>query len=267
MSRGGRKGREQSDSESFEVHLEMDRRLSLRNLPGTRLLGLALILLLTIVGPTNADATTSVHTITETATGAASASATSSSQFTSDSEFEQAMLQAHNFYRKEHNASNLVWNDTSAEYAQNWAGDCEFKHSGGPTGENLAAGYANGSASVDAWGLEREHYNFNKPGFSEATGHFTQVVWGNTTSVGCGRTNCSSRNTTPGWYVVCEYYPPGNIVGDDNNYFRWNVHAQVEGHASDTVESGVTSAASSAREWLSLGSVLVSAGVLILAWC
>jgi hypothetical protein len=65
---------------------------------------------------------------------------------------------------------------------------------GGATGENLAAGYANASASVDAWGLEREEYNWNKPGFSEATGHFTQLVWSNTTSVGCGRTSCAGEN-------------------------------------------------------------------------
>jgi hypothetical protein len=65
---------------------------------------------------------------------------------------------------------------------------------GGATGENLAAGYANASASVDAWGLEREEYNWNKPGFSEATGHFTQLVWSNTTTVGCGRTSCAGEN-------------------------------------------------------------------------
>jgi len=116
-----------------------------------------------------------------------------------------------------------------------------FKHSGGATGENLAAGYANASASVDAWGLEREEYNWNNPGFSEATGHFTQLVWSNTTTVGCGRTSCAGENQTPGWYVVCEYFPPGNIEGDNNQYFIDNVKKQVKGKASDTLESGVTS--------------------------
>lgn len=66
---------------------------------------------------------------------------------------------------------------------------------GGPTGENLAAGYANATASVDAWGLERKMYNFKKPtGFSEKTGHFTQLVWGNTTSVGCAVKSCQGEN-------------------------------------------------------------------------
>lgn len=58
--------------------------------------------------------------------------------------------------------------------------------------------------------------NDNSPGdFSKETGHFTQLVWKNTTSVGCGRTECNGDggNKAPGWYVVCEYYPPGNVVG------------------------------------------------------
>lgn len=158
------------------------------------------------------------------------------------------MLAAHNFYRSEHNASALTWNTTSAKYGANWAAQCMFKHTGGPTGENLAAGYANATAAVDGWGLERESYNFKKPtGFSEKTGHFTQVVWSNTTSVGCGRFACNGANQTPGYYVVCEYYPPGNVEGDNNQYFKDNVHTQVKGKSTDTVESGVTGAACSLR--------------------
>ena len=128
------------------------------------------------------------------------------------------MLTAHNFYRDEHGVEDLVWNETSAEFAADWAEGCRFEHSvsirllknkhiignsaankersqGGPTGENLAAGYANATASVDAWGLERTDYNFKKPtGFSEKTGHFTQLVWGNTTSVGCAVESCQGEN-------------------------------------------------------------------------
>jgi hypothetical protein len=113
---------------------------------------------------------------------------------------------------------------------------------GGPTGENLAAGYANASASIDAWGLERESYNFNSPGFSEQTGHFTQLVWKSTTSVGCGRVDCNGSGGTPGWYVVCEYWPAGNIIlNGGDSLFMDNVGKLVKGKLTDTVESGVTS--------------------------
>jgi len=158
------------------------------------------------------------------------------------------MLNAHNFYRGEHGVGELKWNDTSAKFAAGWAKGCVFQHSGGPTGENLAAGYPNASASVDGWGQERKQYNFNKPGFSEVTGHFTQLVWSNTTSVGCARVSCQGKNNTPGFYVVCEYFPAGNVVGNNNQYFKDNVLKQSKGAKTDTVESGVTSAGAGGRD-------------------
>jgi hypothetical protein len=132
---------------------------------------------------------------------------------------------------------------------------------GGPTGENLAAGYANASAAVDAWGLEREHYDWNQPGFSEATGHFTQVVWSNTTTVGCGRKACNGDGGTPGYYVVCEYYPPGNVEGDNNQFFVDNVKRLVKGKLTDTVESGV----SQTSEGRGVAHLRWGLGVLVLA--
>lgn len=79
-------------------------------------------------------------------------------------------------------------------------------------------------------------YNFNKPtGFSEETGHFTQLVWKGTREVGCAAVDCGLTDPdgdgekkwsrAQGWYVVCEYMPGGNVVGakDDLEYFRTNV--------------------------------------------
>ena len=59
--------------------------------------------------------------------------------------------------------------------------------------------------------------------------------------MGCGRTSCQGKNGTPGWYVVCEYYPPGNVVGAGNQIFKDNVKEQSKGKKTDTVESGVSS--------------------------
>jgi hypothetical protein len=167
--------------------------------------------------------------------------ASTSSQYTSSSEFQSSLLYAHNFYRTQHNATSLTWNTTSATFAASWASPCNFQHSDGPTGENIAAGYPNATSVVDAWVLERLQYDFAAGDFSSETGHFTQVVWKATTSVGCGRTNCTGSGGMDGWFVVCEYYPPGNVIGE----FKENVQSQVSGSPTDTVESAgnATSAA------------------------
>jgi hypothetical protein len=71
-------------------------------------------------------AAANVSTVTMTATSAPQAT---SSQYTSDKVFQKAILDAHNFFRMEHNATALTWNDTSAKYAAKWAGRCNFEHS------------------------------------------------------------------------------------------------------------------------------------------
>jgi len=88
-------------------------------------------------------------------------------------------------------------NETLATFATNYLNisACNFSHSGGPFGENIAAGLANATAVVDAWADESALYNFNNPGFSEATGHFTQVVWKAPMSVGCDRLDCDGENS------------------------------------------------------------------------
>ena len=126
--------------------------------------------------------------------------------------FTSAILNSTNFYRKEHNASAVEWNATLADFAGTYlnGSNCSFEHSGGPYGENLAIGYANATVSVEGWGDERKEYNFGDPGFTHDTGHFTQLVWKNTTAVGCDRRLCGEK----GWYLVCEYWPRGNIEGE-----------------------------------------------------
>ncbi|KAJ5623897.1 hypothetical protein N7510_000206 [Penicillium lagena] len=166
--------------------------------------------------------------------------------YTSKTDFKSAVLQATNDYRTVHEASPLSWNETLEKYAKNWAEKCIWEHSGGPYGENLAFGYANATAAVDAWGNEGAEYNYEKPtGFTEKTGHFTQLVWRSTTEVGCAAIDCGytdksrysrrglvlddraadGTSRAQGWYVVCEYRPGGNVVGDHNEFFRKNVRA------------------------------------------
>lgn len=97
-----------------------------------------------------------------------------------------------------------------------------MSHSGGPYGENLAIGYPDPAAAVEAWGDERALFDFARGGFSHETGHFTQLVWRSSRQVGCGRRDCGEGR---GWYVACEYLPVGNVRG----YYREEVLPQISG--------------------------------------
>jgi hypothetical protein len=64
-------------------------------------------------------------------------------------------------------------------------------------------------------------YSYPHPGYSTASGHFTQLVWAGTQKLGCGYAICKGKNGTPGNYLVCEYSPAGNITNP--GYFEKNV--------------------------------------------
>ena len=125
------------------------------------------------------------------------------------------MLNEHNVKRALHsNTPALIWSETLASYAQNYADnyDCSgnLVHSGGEYGENLALGYGT-TGAVDGWYDEISSYDYSNPGFSEATGHFTQVVWAGSSQVGCGIKYCGD---VWGDYIVCSYEAAGNVIGE-----------------------------------------------------
>ena len=51
-------------------------------------------------------------------------------------------------------------------------------------------------------------YDYNSPGFSMGTGHFTQVVWVKSTELGMGHATSQSGSV----YTVARYSPPGNYT-------------------------------------------------------
>lgn len=131
------------------------------------------------------------------------------------------ILSAHNTVRTRHHVSNLSWDYKLALYARLHANKCEFKHSSFGYGENIAMGYPSPDAAVMAWYHEKNLYSYNKPGFSHATGHFTQIVWKGSQQIGCAYVACNGKNGTHGNYLVCEYSPAGNVI--NAGYFNKNV--------------------------------------------
>lgn len=78
-----------------------------------------------------------------------------------------------------------------------------------------------GHAAVDAWRDEAANYTYgtytgNTTGTGDTVGSFTQVAWADTRYIGCGVAECPAGLAginTISQYVVCNYYPTGNFIG------------------------------------------------------
>ena len=144
-------------------------------------------------------------------------SLTTQAQPAKEAEISDVLLR-HNYWRAEVGVGKIEYSNELADVAFVWAKklkekNCAFEHSGNGYGENLfkgTKGYYTVSDAIDSWGAEKKDYNYSKnkckPG--AVCGHYTQIVWKNTTKVGCAQIECNGMVT---W--VCNYDPPGNYVG------------------------------------------------------
>lgn len=177
---------------------------------------------------------------------------TASSQLPIEPDRAVQILRAHNIERAKHGLAPLEWDWSLAQAAQRWASQCRWMHwkesesaigsaafratqppnKGGrwSLGENLAMTAAQPKSartpvSAGGWIDERRDWtcgaaiqaaNECKPG--KMCGHLTQMLWADTKRVGCAIQECPngfpelgrSQNAE---YLVCEYSPPGNFVG------------------------------------------------------
>merc|ERR1719334_1951282 len=81
------------------------------------------------------------------------------------------------------------------------------------------------------WYDEVKSYNFGYQGFSMATGHFTQVVWKETTHVGLSASSCGN-------FIFANYFPAGNMAGSfERNVLPLNTALDDDGSESDDPDS------------------------------
>lgn len=137
------------------------------------------------------------------------------------SDYAQTGLTLHNQYRAKHGSPamtstqslNAAAQQCAKYYAQKRTIDhtCPYKNG---AGENLVGGEGNWDGvtfvrmGTKMWYDEVKDYDFNNPGFSMATGHFTQLVWKASTRLGIGY-------ASEGGYTaaVALYSPAGNVQG------------------------------------------------------
>jgi len=140
-------------------------------------------------------------------------------------DFNQRILASHNAERATLGLAPLRWNAELAEGAGEWADHLastgRFEHSPAtrrqPAGENIwggTAGRFTPERMVGLWLAERRYF---KPGVFPANstsgdpgevGHYTQVIWRETTDVGCSLARGEREDI-----LVCRYTKPGNVLG------------------------------------------------------
>ena len=130
------------------------------------------------------------------------------------------LLAAHNDARAAVGVAPLVWSNEVAAHAQDWANhlaannDCKLAHRPqNPYGQNLfwSSRAATAAQAVAMWVAEKANYDAASNTCTPNTvcGHYTQIVWANTTRLGCGRATCGGGAEI--W--VCNYDPRGNYNG------------------------------------------------------
>ena len=142
-------------------------------------------------------------------------------------------VRAHNRVRSEAMPSpspalpRMSWSSSAAGVAQGWADKCQFMHNPqrGNLGENLFATTDKSSmlAVVEHWASEVAAYDHEDAtcgggGSGITCSHYTQIVWRGSVGLGCGMKTCASGNpfggSAPWQFWVCNYSPPGNVVGE-----------------------------------------------------
>jgi pathogenesis-related protein 1 len=139
------------------------------------------------------------------------------------------LLVIHNRWRARVGVPPLQWSTELVKAAQAWADvlarrGCRLRMSDrNDLGENLFYASATESGGhkqpqavtptevVDMWAAESAHYSLSRDRCDrgKSCGHYTQIVWRSTREMGCAMAFCKDR----GQVWVCDYWPPGNIIG------------------------------------------------------
>lgn len=136
--------------------------------------------------------------------------------------FEEDFLTAHNEFRKRHGVPPLKLDKKLCKYASEWAKNLADRNAlehrkNCPHGENIYCLSSNdpnftitGHTPVDTWYEEIKFHPFGKEPSNLKSGHFTQVIWKSSELLGVG----VAKNRHGRIYVVANYSPAGNFVGD-----------------------------------------------------
>jgi hypothetical protein len=132
------------------------------------------------------------------------------------------VLALHNKARKEVGVEPLKWSPELAKHAQEYADEMartgKDKHRADDKyGENLAIGKGYTFLElVQGWYDEKAMYKPGTPypGIGHGVGHYTQMVWRESTEIGVGKAVYTTGEYKGQLIIVANYNPPGNWKGE-----------------------------------------------------
>uniref|UniRef100_A0A8C5MQK5 SCP domain-containing protein n=1 Tax=Leptobrachium leishanense TaxID=445787 RepID=A0A8C5MQK5_9ANUR len=156
----------------------------------------------------------------------------------SDPQEIKTILDAHNHQRETVSPSatdmyKMEWSDEAASNALAAARKCKFAHTPfqerkisqpfeAQCGENIHMSSADTGWRdiVENWASEKKDFVYGETSGdgSRMVGHYTQIVWANSHLVGCAKHYC--HGTPYPYYSLCQYCPPGNIMGKEHRPYE-----------------------------------------------
>nr|XP_056712797.1 ancylostoma secreted protein-like [Euleptes europaea] len=138
---------------------------------------------------------------------------------------QQEIMGKHNEIRRNvdppaENMLKMVWNETIAESAQNWADECSLNISsvekrtlnGMMCSENIF--YTNylttWTKAIEAWEKRKDFFKYGvgPTDTSRSIASYTQLIWYSSYQAGCGVALCPRENDF--YFYVCQYCPAAN---------------------------------------------------------
>jgi len=149
---------------------------------------------------------------------------------------EERYTKAHNYFRCRHGQPALSWDATVANNAKGWVATCpgqagnpahdypEGTMIGNPTdsykltpssGENIQGGLSSPEGATEHWYSEVTAWD-GGTAFLPETGHYTALIWGATTKLGCAQNACLSSVPNP--VHVCQYAGEAPNIGGSESW-------------------------------------------------
>lgn len=133
------------------------------------------------------------------------------------------IIDLHRKLRQNHeDTSALKWDIILAFESKQYVKKCDFNSKSDKSKiskliavDNVASGYKNWNQTISAWYKGNKYYDYDHPGYTDASATFITMVWKDTKRIGCASQECPS-----GTLYHCLYSPsiPVHLVLDESEY-------------------------------------------------